>query len=346
MTKRVSSTSFDKPPALELSTERQRLIEAHKHAKPWYRWGPYLSERQWGTVREDYSPYGSAWDSFPHDHARSRTYRWGEDGLLGISDNHGRLCFAIALWNEQDPILKERLFGLTANEGNHAEDVKEYYFYLDSTPTHSYMKALYKYPQRAFPYAELVEESRRRGRGAPEYELLDTGTFAEDRYFDIVVEYAKAAPDDMVIRISATNRGADPAPLRLLPTLWFRNTWAWGRDDQRPALRAVAGSTDSKLIHAQHATLGEYWLACAGAPDLLFTENETNAQRLWGVPNQASFVKDGVNDAIVGGHLEAVNPRLSGTKVAAHYLLIVAPGATETVLLRLSAQRRMTPFTD
>ncbi|HEY7093659.1 MAG TPA: hypothetical protein VH393_10790, partial [Ktedonobacterales bacterium] len=326
--------------------ERLRLNEAYESGAPWLRWGPYLSDRQWGTVREDYSAGGDAWNAFPHEYARSRAYRWGEDGLLGVSDDQGLLCFALALWNGQDPILKERLFGLTNSEGNHGEDVKEYYFYLDSTPTHSYMKALYKYPQRAFPYAELVEENQRRGRGAPEYELLDTGVFAEDRYFDIMVEYAKSTSDDMIIRISATNRGPDPAPLHLLPTLWFRNTWAWGRDERLPELRAVDGLTDGKIIHAQHAILGEYWLACAGVPDLLFTENETNTQRLWGAPNKTQFVKDGVNDAIIGGRAAAVNPALSGTKAAAHYQLVVAPGATETILLRLSAQRWMTPFAD
>src|SRR5919199_354753 len=217
--------------------EEIRIEEARTKKAHWRRWGPYLSDRQWRTVREDYSPNGTAWDYFTHDQARSRTYRWGEDGIAGISDNHQRLCFSIALWNEADPILKERFFGLTGNEGNHGDDVKEYYYFLDNTPTHSYMKALYKYPQRAFPYGELVAENRRRGRDAPEYELLDTGVFAEDRYFDVQVEYAKAAPDDLLIRISVTNRGPDPAPLHLLPTLWCRNTWAWGRHEGRPVLR-------------------------------------------------------------------------------------------------------------
>ncbi|HET8851110.1 MAG TPA: hypothetical protein VFN02_01155, partial [Ktedonobacteraceae bacterium] len=320
----MSSTSFDKPPAprAEASSrpyaERQRLTEAHEHAKPWYRWGPYLSERQWGTVREDYSAYGSAWDSFLHDHARSRTYRWGEDGLLGISDEQCRLCFALSLWNEADPILKERLFGLTGPEGNHGEDVKEYYYFLDSTPTHSYMKALYKYPQRAFPYADLVAENRRRGKGEPEYELIDTGVFAEDRYFDVTVEYAKVDPQDILIRITTANRGPEAAPLHLLPTLWFRNTWAWGYDhdeeNRRPELRAIetpstpAGTERQHLVHATHATLGEYWLACEDKPQLLFTENESNAHRLWGVPNRTSFVKDGINDAVVHGAQGTVNP--------------------------------------
>ena len=228
---------------VELDAERARLNEAHENTQPWYRWAPYLAERQWGTVREDYSPAGTAWDFFPHDHARSRTYRWGEDGLLGISDEECRMCFALSLWNGEDPILKERLFGLTGSEGNHGEDVKEYYYFLDNTPTHSYMKALYKYPQRAFPYAELVAENHRRGREEPEYELIDTGVFADDRYFDVTVEYAKVDPTDILIRITATNRGPDAAPLHLLPTLWFRNTWAWGSDDHdpmpRPELHAV-----------------------------------------------------------------------------------------------------------
>src|SRR5712692_2701316 len=249
------------------TTEDSRLEEARQRQKYWKRWGPYLSERQWGTVRDDYSPGGTAWEYFSHDHARSRAYRWGEDGLLGICDREGRLCFALALWNEADPILKERLFGLTGPEGNHGEDVKEAYFYVDSTPTHSYMRALYKYPQQAFPYANLVAENRKRGRDQPEYELVDTGIFGEDRYFDVQVEYAKAGPTDFIIRISATNRGPDPAPLRVLPTLWFRNTWSWERDDpdpgglraaERPVLRQVAPG----LAHAEHRVLGEYWLEC------------------------------------------------------------------------------------
>ncbi len=349
----VSSKSLDKPPALELNAERLRLTEAHEHTKPWYRWGPYLSERQWGTVREDYSPYGNAWDFFPHDHARSRTYRWGEDGLLGISDEESRLCFALSLWNEADPILKERLFGLTGPEGNHGEDVKEYYYFLDSTPTHSYMKALYKYPQRAFPYADLVAENRRRGRGEPEYELIDTGVFADDRYFDVTVEYAKVDPEDILIRITAINRGPDPAPLHLLPTLWFRNTWAWGYHhddaDRRPELRAVeipstSDGTEQRFVRAMHTTLGEYWLACEDKPQLLFTENESNAQRLWGVPNHTPFVKDGINDAVVHGTQGTVNPDGVGTKVAAHYTFTIAPGATETILLRLSSTQHGAPF--
>ncbi len=312
----------------------------------WQRWGPYLAERQWGTVREDYSPGGDAWQSFPHDQARSRAYRWGEDGLLGICDEQGRLCFSLALWNEADAILKERLFGLTGPQGNHGEDVKEYYFFLDSTPTHSYMKALYKYPQRAFPYQELIDENCDRNREQREYELLDTGVFADDCYFDITIEYAKAAVDDILIRISATNRGPDAAPLRLLPTLWFRNTWAWGLDDRRPVLREAHGSSGASLVHAMHADLGEYWLACDGAPELLFTENESNAERLWGSPNRTPYVKDGIDDAIVHGEATAINPESTGTKAAAHYALTIAAGATETVTLRLSAARHDAPFTD
>jgi hypothetical protein len=337
------------PNPVELGVERLRLEEARSGIAPWYRWGPYLAERQWGTVREDYSPYGSAWDSFSHDQARSRAYRWGEDGLLGFSDDHALLCFAPALWNEADPILKERLFGLTGSEGNHGEDVKEYYFYLDSTPTHSYMKALYKYPQRAFPYAELVEGNRR-GRLEPEYELVDTDIFAEGRYFDVQVEYAKAGPEDTLIRITATNRGPDAAPLHLLPTLWFRNTWSWGRDDRRPLLRAEQSPSNDggehRLFHAAHHLLGEYWLACEGAPDLLFTENETNTQRLWGVPNASPFVKDGINDAVVHGVDGAVNPAGTGTRVAAHYRFTVAPGADVSVALRLASTRHEHPFAD
>jgi hypothetical protein len=322
--------------------ERGRQADIHAHHAPWWRWGPYLSERQWGTVREDYSADGDAWDFFPHEHARSRAYRWGEDGLLGICDNRGRLCFSVALWNEHDPILKERLFGLAGPEGNHGEDVKEYYFYLDSTPTHSYMRALYKYPQRAYPYADLVKENRRRGKGEREYELIDTGAFAENRYFDVEVEYAKVDPTDLVIRFSVTNRGPAPADLHLLPTLWFRNTWSWGeKDDQsRPSLRRIGPG----LIEAAHADLGTYWLACQDEPELLFTENETNTQRLWGVPNRTPYVKDGINAAVTGDASDATNPACTGTKVAAHYVLTVEPGATKTVVLRLSHTQQADPL--
>src|SRR5215218_6588482 len=264
------------------SSNRREPLQAPPAIDPaWRIWGPYLSERQWGTVREDYSESGEAWDHFPHDHARSRAYRWGEDGLFGISDEHQRLCFALALWNGADPILKERLFGLTGSEGNHGEDVKELYYYLDNTPTHAWMRGLYTYPQRAYPYADLVATNRARGRGQPEYELLDTGVFDGDRFFDVTVEYAKDAPDDLLIRIAATNRGPEAATLHLLPTLWFRNTWAWRHGAHRPELRAAGGGPDHRLVRATHRTLGTYWLACAGSPDLRFTENETNTDRLW-----------------------------------------------------------------
>ncbi|HEU5377372.1 MAG TPA: hypothetical protein VFV38_18265 [Ktedonobacteraceae bacterium] len=327
--------------------EQRRLREAQRNDQSWYRWGPYLAERQWSTVREDYSDNGNAWDFFPHDHARSRAYRWGEDGLLGISDNHSLLCFAPALWNEADPILKERLFGLTNAEGNHGEDVKEYYFFLDNTPTHSYMKALYKYPQRAFPYNELVEQNRQRNREQSEYELIDTGTFEESRYFDVTVEYAKVGPLDTLIRLSATNRGPQTAPLHILPTLWFRNTWAWGNDERRPELRRINSERSElqySLIRANHHELGEYWLACQGTPDLLFTENETNTQRLWGVENRTSFVKDGIHETIVNHAQGKVNPQQVGTKVAAHYTLHLEPGETRSVFLRLSAYQCAQPF--
>ncbi len=332
-------------------SEQSRLQEAYENTKPWYRWGPYLSERQWGTVREDYSADGNAWDYFPHDHARSRAYRWGEDGLLGICDDQGQMCFALALWNEADPILKERLFGLTNAEGNHGEDVKEYYFFLDNTPTHSYMKALYKYPQRAFPYEDLVETNHNRSREEPEYELIDTGVFAESRYFDVTMEYAKVDPLDIIIRITVTNHGPEAAPLHLLPTLWFRNTWVWGYDDRKPMLNAVTNEPvqpgteqDARIIHAQHYDLGDYWLACQGMPELLFTENESNAERLWGVKNPTPFVKDGIHEMVVRGAQGKVNSQGVGTKTAAHYTWHIESGATQTLLLRLSANRQETPF--
>ncbi|HLY21531.1 MAG TPA: glucosidase [bacterium] len=346
------------PPPLD--PERRRLADAHAGRAPWYRWGPYLSQRQWGTVREDYSADGTAWDYFPHDHARSRVYRWNEDGLLGMCDEQSLLCFALALWNGADPILKERPFGLTSAEGNHGEDLKEYYFFLDNTPTHSYMRALYKYPQRVFPYNDLVAENRRRGREAPEYELIDTGVFDGDRYFDVTVEYAKAAPEDILIRITATNRGPEPAPIHLLPTLWYRNTWIWsrddpgglrrepgasaGRNDRRPELRAERGPQRPgeawRVVRAAHPTLGDYRLACSGDPALLFTENETNAERLWHGPNRTRYVKDGIHAAVVDGAADAVNPELTGTKAAAHYALTLAPHETRTVLLRLSTEAK------
>src|SRR5262249_40351583 len=317
-----------------MTREHERLAEARDRAAHWKRWGPYLTERQWGTVREDYSPFGAVWEYFPHEHARSRAYRWGEDGLAGISDNHQRLCFAWAFWNGRDPILKERLYGLAGPEGNHGEDVKECYFYLDSTPTHSYMKWLYKYPQAAFPYALLAEENRRRGRGAPEYELLETGVFDDDRYWDLVVEYAKAGIDDVLIRLTATNRGPDRAELSVLPTLWFRNTWSWRPDAPRPRLGLCPGRR--AVIEADHESLGLRWLCCPGTPDLLFTENDTNAERLYGVPNAGAYVKDGINDHVVNGAPGRVNPAQTGTRAAAHYRLSLGPGESAAIRLRLT----------
>jgi hypothetical protein len=319
-----------------MTSEELRLQEAQERTAHWKRWGPYLAERQWGTVREDYSARGTAWDYFPHDHARSRAYRWGEDGLAGITDNHGRLCLALALWNGRDPILKERLFGLTGTEGNHGEDVKEYYFYLDSTPTHSYMKYLYKYPQAAFPYDRLVAENRRRDRRAPEFELIDTGVFDADRYFDVVVEYAKGAPDDVLVRITATNRGPDPAELHLLPTLWYRNTWSWDTSGpERPILR-VGDDRRHAMIETEHPSLGARWLYCEGAPDLLFTENDTNAERVWGQPNSTPYVKDSINQYVIAGKRQAVNPEQRGTKAAAYYRLTLGPGQSVVTRLRLT----------
>ena len=273
-------------PRNPLTAEEERLQAARDGKAPWRQWGPYLSERQWGTVREDYSPYGTAWEYLPHDHARSRAYRWGEDGIAGICDDQQQLCFALALWNGADPILKERLFGLSGNEGNHGEDVKEYYFYLDNVPSHAYMKYLYKYPQRAYPYADLVAENRRRTRADPEYELLDTGIFEDDRYFDVCVEYAKAAPGDMLIRISASNRGLYPAPLHILPTLWFKNDWTWTTNNAKPRIAVERSGDQGLVLKAMHRTLAPYWLYCEPPEEVLFTENETNLQRIYGVPNR------------------------------------------------------------
>ncbi len=318
-----------------MTQEELRLAESGARKKHWKRWGPYLSERAWGTVREDYSEYGNAWEHLPHEHARSRAYRWNEDGLAGICDRRQMLCFAMSLWNERDPILKERIFGLTGNEGNHGEDVKEYYFYLDNTPTHSYMKFLYKYPQREFPYGALVEENRRRDKRQPEYELLDTGAFNENRYFDVFVEYAKAGVDDLLIKFTVANRGPEAANLRLLPTVWFRNTWSWGDEKSRPELHRVP-SASNPAIELNHPQLGKRWLHCDGSPELLFTENETNARKLWGVENRSAYVKDGINDYIVHGASEAVNPEHRGTKAAAHDKLTLAAGETATVRLRLT----------
>ena len=325
-----------------MTQEESRLQEARKGTSNWKKWGPYLSERQWGTVREDYSEGGDAWNFFTHDQARSRAYRWGEDGIAGISDDKQRLCFALALWNGKDPILKERLFGLTNSEGNHGEDVKEYYFYLDSTPTHSYMKYLYKYPQAAYPYADLVETNRRRSRNEMEYELLDTGVFNDDRYFDVFVEYAKDGPEDILVRITAVNRGPDAAELHLLPTLWFRNDWsAWiaesNRAAEKPILRQIEAAAGTSAVAATHPLLGKYILSCEGDVPLLFTENETNHERLFpGQKNESPYVKDGINDCVVQGKQGAVNPEKKGTKVAAHYQINVGAGQTKVIRLRLS----------
>jgi hypothetical protein len=319
-----------------MTAEHERLEEARQPSRPWKKWGPYLSERQWGTVREDYSEGGNAWDYFTHDQARSRAYRWGEDGLAGVSDDKQRLCFGVALWNGKDPILKERLFGLTNGEANHGEDVKEYYFYLDSTPTHSYMKYLYKYPGAAYPYGDLIDNNRRRGRQDFEYELLDTGVFDDDRYFDVFVEYAKDAPEDLLIQISVHNRGPEAAEVHVLPTLWFRNEWSWSAGTNRPVLRQMDGPPTCGVIAASHPKLGDRYLYCEGAAPLLFTENETNTQRVFGVPNRTPYVKDGINDFVVHGRRDAVNPDKTGTKAAPHYRLTVNPGACEVVRLRLT----------
>ena len=318
-----------------MTKEEERLEEDRRRKVNWKRWGPYLADRQWGTVREDYSPDGNVWEYLPHDQARSRAYRWGEDGIGGISDRHQYICFALALWNGQDPILKERLFGLTGNQGNHGEDVKEYYFHLDSTPTHSYMKFLYKYPQREFPYAQLVEENRTRTKRDMEFELVDTGAFDENRYFDVFIEYAKATPDDILVRIQAINRGPESAPLHLLPSIWFRNTWAWGLDARRPRLHRDA-TAEIAAINLNHYYYGKRWLYCENDPELLFTENETNHSRLFNAENAARFVKDGINDYLIHKASNSVNPESSGTKAAAHYSAVLQPGASFTARLRFS----------
>jgi hypothetical protein len=319
-----------------VTAEDTRLQQAREEGVPWRLWGPYLSERQWGTVREDYSLNGDAWNYFTHDQARSRAYHWGEDGLAGFSDDRQRLCFALALWNGNDPILKERLFGLTNSEGNHGEDVKEYYFYLDSTPTHSFMKYLYKYPQNAYPYGDLIETSRQRSRNDMEYELLDTGVFNDDKYFDVEVEYAKAAPNDVLIQITLSNRGPQAASLHVLPTLWFRNTWTWWTDHEKPSLHETAAQGGGRAIAATHPELGGFSLSCDGDPSLLFTENETNHQRLFGTPNVSPYTKDAFNEYVVEGRADAVNPSCSGTKAAAHYRLGIAAGETAVIRLRLA----------
>lgn len=337
-----------------LIKEQDRLDEARTQVKPWKKWGPYLSERQWGTVREDYSENGNAWDYFTHDQSRSRAYRWGEDGLAGISDDHQVLCFALALWNGKDPILKERLFGLTNSEGNHGEDVKEYYFYLDSTPTHSYMKYLYKYPQAAYPYEDLIQTNSQRGRQGLEYELLDTGIFEEDRYFDVFVEYAKAGPEDLYIKISVANRGPDAATLHLLPTLWFRNTWTWSESGSKPTLKGEQKPSCS-VISAHHTdalfqeSLADYKLYCDEKVPLLFTENETNNARLFDGQNASPYVKDGINDFVVNGKSQAVNSASEGTKACPHYILAIGAGETRVVRLRLArsvADASTDPFLD
>src|SRR5260370_9547587 len=323
--------------------EKERLEAVRVGKAPWKKWGPYLSERQWGTVREDYSEGGDAWDYFTHDNARARAYRWGEDGLAGISDDKQRLCFALALWNGKDPILKESVFGLTNNEGNHGEDVKEYYFYLDSTPTHSYMKYLYKYPQAAYPYADLVETNRRRSKNDTEYELVDTGVFNDDRYFDVFVEYAKDGPEDILVRITAANPGSDAPELHLLPTLWFRNDWsAWiaasNRAAEKPILKQIEGAAGTSAVAVTRSLLGKYIFSCEGDVPLLFTENETNHELLFpGQKNESPHVKDGINNCVVQGNKGAVNPEKKGTKVAAHYKTNVGGGQTKVICLRLSS---------
>src|SRR5215468_772607 len=316
--------------------ENARLAEAHDGKAAWRKWGPYLSERQWGTVREDYSDSGDAWNYFTHDQSRSRAYRWGEDGLAGFSDEKQRLCLALALWNGRDPILKERLFGLTSTEGNHGEDVKEYYFYLDSTPTHSYMKYLYKYSQLPFPYTELVTTNRQRNRYQMEYELLDTGIFSQDRYFDVFVEYAKESPEDILVEITVFNRGPETATIHVLPTLWFRDTWSGQESSIRPQLKRVKVAAGVAAIAASEPQLGEFLLYCEGSPELLFTENSTNNQRIFGSPNATLYVKDAFHSYVVNGDQYAVNPEEVGTKAAAHYTLNLGRGESKVIRLRLA----------
>ena len=321
--------------------EQVRIDDMRAHKAHWNRWGPYLSQRAWGTVREDYSPDGDAWAYFTHEQARARAYRWNEDGLLGICDRHQLICFAPLLWNGRDPFLKERLFGLTNDQGNHGEDVKEAYFYLDNTPSHSYQKALYKYPQCEFPYRQLIEENRRRTRVDPEYKLVDTGVFAEDRYFDVFIEYAKAAPDDVLIRITAANRGPEAAELHVLPAIWFRNTWSWGYPVEMPFLRQ--GKAPGSIgLHEPY--YGRRWLYAKDAGELLFTENNSNQQLLWGKPNDTPFVKDGINARVVERQGDAVNPDLGGTKAAAHYRFQLQPGEQAIVELRLTDAEMADPF--
>ena len=313
------------------AAEAARLAEIGKGVR-WRRWGPYLSDRQWGTVREDYSPYGTAWEYLPHDHARSRAYRWGEDGIGGFGDERLLLCLGLALWNGTDPILKERLFGLTNSEGNHGEDVKELYYYLDGTPTHSYMRMLYKYPQAPFPYTQLVEENRRRGRDMPEYELIDTGVFAENRYFDVEIEYAKADVDDILMQVTVHNRAPEAASLHVLPQLWARNVWSWQPDSMKPRLLARGRNA----ISVDHPLLPPMRLVCEGQPEFLFCENETNVRRLWGMEAPGQYFKDGINDYIVNADGNAVNPARLGTKAAAHYRMTLPAGGSARLRLRLA----------
>jgi hypothetical protein len=320
-----------------MNAEQQRLAENKPHPEPWHFWGPYLAERAWGTVREDYSANGDAWNYFPHDHARSRAYRWNEDGIGGICDYKGRLCFAFAFWNERDPFLKERLFGVSGPEGNHGEDVKELYWYIDSTPSHSFMRMIYRYPQTRFPYEELVAANRGRSKMEGEFEIWNANAFAENRYFDVEIEYAKASTQDILVRVSAKNCGPEPAPLHLLPTIWFRNTWSWDRNQPKPTLRKSSNDGHIAVISASHPALGDYDLFCDSVDDLFFTENETNSERVWGVPNATPFVKDSINDRIVDGKIDKVNSAEFGTKAAAHYKFNIP--ANETISIRLRLRR-------
>ncbi|HZH34786.1 MAG TPA: hypothetical protein VEX64_08100 [Pyrinomonadaceae bacterium] len=325
-----------------MNAEEQRLEESRKKLSSWKRWGTYVSERAWGTVREDYSADGSAWEYFPFEQSHMRAYRWNEDGLAGFCDNGQRICFALSLWNGRDRVLKERLFGLTGNQGNHGEDVKEYYFYEDASPTSSYAKFLYKYPQAAFPYEQLLEETRRREKTEPEFELLDTGVFDGNRYFDLVVEYAKLSAEDIYIKITATNRGDRPAPLHVLPTVWFRNTWSWTIDAPKPHLEKIKIGENLSAVELKEKTLGEYWFYAHETPTLLFTENETNFQKLYNAPNKSPFAKDGINDFVVEGKIDAVNPEESGTKAAAHYEFMLGAGESKSVYLRLTKNKLIT----
>ncbi len=319
-------------------TEKKRIAESKKRSKHWRRWGPYLSERAWGTVREDYSPHGAAWEYLPFEQSHLKTYRWNEDGIGGICDRHQLICFALSMWNENDPVLKERIFGLTGNQGNHGEDVKDYYFYLDSTPTHSFMRFLYKYPQNEFPYRQLIEENQRRSKTEPEYELLDTGIFDDNRYFDVFVEYAKGDVEDILIKIEVFNRGAESAAIHILPTLWFRNTWSWQESADKPQLTEIFNKDGVKAIEAAGIYFGKRYLYCENANELLFTENESNNQKLYNAPNASIFAKDGINEFVVNKNQSAVNPEKIGTKAAAHYFLQLKGGESREIRLRLTDQ--------